>query len=219
MALSYKTSGIYRIRNLKNGKCYVGSASYLVQRKYRHFSSLEKNCHDNEHLQSAYNKYGKENFVFEILIYCDKESLLTLEALFIKGYCSYKREYGYNKREIPNSNIGMKMSKESSKKKSLSLKGRIITEEHRKKLSASNRGKKRSEEANRKNAEAKMGVFSGSKNPSAKINESLAYEIKKMLFDDFKCTEISVFLGIRVNIIYSIKYGKTWRNVTYASSE
>lgn len=219
MALSYKTSGIYRIRNLKNGKCYIGSASYLTQRKYRHFSSLEKNCHDNEHLQSAYNKYGKENFIFEILVYCDKESLLILEGLFIKSYRSYQREYGYNKREIPNSNIGMKMSKESRERKSLSLKGRIITEEHRKKISASNKGKKRSEEAKKKNSKAKTGVFSGSKNPSAKINEDLALEIKKMLSEGIGCKDISICLDVRINIIYSIKYGKTWRNVIYASSE
>lgn len=59
--------GIYRILNKINGGFYIGSAICFVDRKRDHFRDLEKNKHYNLHLQRAYNKYGADAFVFEIL--------------------------------------------------------------------------------------------------------------------------------------------------------
>ena len=53
-----KKSGIYQIRNLVNGKIYVGSSVNLETRKTPHYWELENNRHNNQHLQRAYNKYG-----------------------------------------------------------------------------------------------------------------------------------------------------------------
>ena len=60
-------SGIYKWVNLVNKKIYVGSSIYLSDRKYSHLICLKKNCHQNIHLQSAFNKYGEQNFKFEII--------------------------------------------------------------------------------------------------------------------------------------------------------
>jgi group I intron endonuclease len=62
-----KISGIYAIRHAETGKVYIGSSINIKQRWNAHKSALQKNIHDNEHLQNAWNKYGKEAFVFEIL--------------------------------------------------------------------------------------------------------------------------------------------------------
>ena len=74
-------SGIYQIRNMINGKRYVGSSVNLRDRKNEHFNDLEKNNHHSVYLQRAFNKYRADSFVFEILEYAPriKEVLLNLE--------------------------------------------------------------------------------------------------------------------------------------------
>lgn len=51
-------SGIYKILNTKNNKCYIGSAVRLTTRFNTHRSKLKLNYHPNKHLQAAYNKYS-----------------------------------------------------------------------------------------------------------------------------------------------------------------
>ena len=60
-------AGIYRIINSSNGKCYVGSSIDINRRRLEHFSALSHNRHVNNHLQNAYNKYGKDSFIFEVI--------------------------------------------------------------------------------------------------------------------------------------------------------
>lgn len=57
---------IYTIRNLRNGKFYVGSTKRPVKRKSDHWRTLRGNCHSNKHLQAAWNTYGEDAFVFAI---------------------------------------------------------------------------------------------------------------------------------------------------------
>ena len=73
-----KISGIYKIINKTNGKYYVGSSVNLSQRIYSHRSALNNSRHYNEHLQKAWNKYGKENFEFLII-----ESNISNDDLFL----------------------------------------------------------------------------------------------------------------------------------------
>lgn len=60
-------SGIYSITNKIDGKFYIGSSKNLHKRWMTHRSELRRNHHCNQHLQSAWNKYGEENFEFLIL--------------------------------------------------------------------------------------------------------------------------------------------------------
>ena len=60
-------SGIYLIKNMINGKGYVGSTVNLTNRKYQHFSQLKNNKHHSPHLQSSANKYGLKNFTYNII--------------------------------------------------------------------------------------------------------------------------------------------------------
>jgi len=53
-------------------------------RRIQHFSKLRCNKHVNQHLQNAWNKYGKESFEFEVLETVEidnniKETLLKRE--------------------------------------------------------------------------------------------------------------------------------------------
>ena len=90
-------SGIYKIVNLQTGKYYVGSTKDFKKRKQTHFSGLKNNYHPNKHLQNAYNKYGIDNFKFEIVEYVQEELLLDIEQSYIDDS---EKEYIYNKTYI-----------------------------------------------------------------------------------------------------------------------
>lgn len=87
---------IYSIINNKTKERYVGQTIDLERRKKEHFKDLESNKHLNKKLQSAWNKYGKDNFSFEYQKYdlANKDELNILEKAFIQQYDSYYN--GYN---------------------------------------------------------------------------------------------------------------------------
>ncbi len=58
---------IYQIRNILNGKIYVGSTwKPLRKRKSEHLTKLRTNKHSSPHLQNSFNKYGEDNFMFDL---------------------------------------------------------------------------------------------------------------------------------------------------------
>ena len=57
-------SGIYQIRNIANGKVYVGSAAKFSRRFNDHKRKLNNGRHHSIKLQNAWNKNGAESFVF-----------------------------------------------------------------------------------------------------------------------------------------------------------
>ena len=57
---------IYRIQNKITNDFYVGSSLHFKQREKQHLYNLKHNKHHSSYLQNAWNKYGEENFIFEI---------------------------------------------------------------------------------------------------------------------------------------------------------
>jgi group I intron endonuclease len=94
------TSGIYRILNNVNSKSYIGKSIRLYHRKYQHFVQLRSNRHQNSYLQYAFNKYGADNFSFEVLEICDENILGQREHYWIKHLDTNNRKKGYNLEEI-----------------------------------------------------------------------------------------------------------------------
>lgn len=89
-------SGIYSIINIRNNKIYVGSTKNIEMRKYSHFNTLRRNVHVNKYLQRAYNKYGKDSFMFTVIEYCSVDRLLEREIFWIIHYKSTDNLFGYN---------------------------------------------------------------------------------------------------------------------------
>jgi group I intron endonuclease len=100
-------SGIYQIRNLVNGKRYVGSAVNIRARWASHRYYLRSGKHHSDHLQSAWNKYGEDSFEFSVVEFCAREELLAREQFHIDCGCDY------NKSPTAGSPLGVKWSKEA----------------------------------------------------------------------------------------------------------
>lgn len=149
------SSGIYQIRNLMNGKKYIGSAVCFRQRWYVHKSSLRKNKHHSPHLQAAWNKHGEENFAFEIILECEVEELIDYEQLCLDDECPE-----YNICRIAGSMLGHKFSEEAKKRMSIARTGekrKPLSEEHKQKLRERNTGKIMPDDVRAKVAEAGRG--------------------------------------------------------------
>ncbi len=105
-------SGVYRIRNIVNQHCYIGSAVNIAQRWRSHLCALKNHKKAPPKLQNAWGKHGESAFSFEVIIYCDASDCLIEEQKAIDREKPY-----YNTRQIAESNIGVKWSEETNRKK------------------------------------------------------------------------------------------------------
>lgn len=87
-------SCIYGIKNLINGKYYIGQTYDKNYRWAHHKSDLRHNHHHSKHLQYAWNKYGENNFLFFIIEKCTCEKLDERESYWIRKLNTYND--GYN---------------------------------------------------------------------------------------------------------------------------
>jgi len=123
-------SGIYQIKFKLSDNIYIGSAVNLRVRKANHIHHLRKGTHHNSHLQNVWNKYGEENYEFQILITCHPEMCIWYEQQFLD---QWKPEYNIN--PTAGSQLGVKRSEKSRQKMSISAKNRPpISDETRKKI-------------------------------------------------------------------------------------
>lgn len=228
--MTINEKGIYSITNLINGKIYIGKTEESFKRRWwHHIACLNGNYHNNKHLQSSWNKYGQDNFEFEIIhVYNNEEDLNVVEIEFIEKFDSFNN--GYNLTKGGEGNVGMKhtteskskigeknrlnmtgkkMSEETKLKMSESAKGYIKSEEHRENLSKSLSGIVRSEETKDKCRKANQG----SNQPNSKYTEEMIYDIKVKLKNGYTAKQINEEYGISIGYVYSIKGNRRWSHV------
>lgn len=180
--------GVYKITNMVNKKVYIGQTDRLNEREREHFYRLERNEHHNQFLQKSYNKYGKENFIFEVLE--ESDNLNECELRWINSYGGINSELNYNLKDPTskewsnyvkvkqsktmlgenNPNYGNKWSEEQKEKLSKIKKGKTLedrigkerAELAKQKMSNSQKGRKHSEEVKEKIRQYNIGE----KNPS-----------------------------------------------------
>jgi len=157
-------SGIYQIKNLVNGKIYVGSAVNIRKRWSNHRHNLINGTHKNLHLQNAWNKYGVDDFEFSIIeLVVDKTQLIDREQFYLNVL-----KPDYNICPTANSRLGRHQSLETKQKIAEYRKGRCHSDITKFKISKSNKGKQSgnnhpmygkhfSEDTKKKMSEAKIG--------------------------------------------------------------
>lgn len=188
-----KLSGIYAIVNKINFKVYVGSAVDLKQRKWDHLKDLRKNRHYNSKLQNAWNKYGEENFVFDVLEFVEhKENLLNAEQFWIDFSNCVK--IGYNINPNACSRLGAIVSEETRKKIGDKSRGRFVSEETKKKLSELHTGKQVSQETRKKQSAAiknsEKAIAHRKRMSEARKGTKLSEETKKKISDALRKRKI-----------------------------
>tara|TARA_B100000902_G_scaffold202164_1_gene192673 strand:- start:2266 stop:2904 length:639 start_codon:yes stop_codon:yes gene_type:complete len=142
---------IYKLTS-PNNKSYIGQVVQFLKdgrkkgvrgRWLQHCGSARRNCKDGcVYLNRAIRKYKPENFTIEILIYCDIDKLDMYEKQFIDIYDTLTPN-GYNLQE---GGASGKHSKETCKKRSLSMKKMLKDPEKRliwRNAKLGKRGKKR----------------------------------------------------------------------------
>lgn len=88
-------SGIYKITNLENQKCYVGQAVNLADRWKQHIKrGVGADAPTRNKLYPAMMAIGVENFSFEVIEECDREQLDAREDYW-QDYFKAK-EFGYS---------------------------------------------------------------------------------------------------------------------------
>lgn len=164
-------SGIYCIRNLVNGKCYVGSSVRFDQRWSIHRLHLRRGIHHSPPLQYAWNKYGEASFKFEVIERVeDKSQLLVREQFYLD---TMVREY--NCSSTAGSRLGMRNSVASNLLRAESLN----KPEVRAKLGSGKRGVPHTEEHKAHMREMMTGRKTGPRlTPNAPISQETRQKMR-----------------------------------------
>lgn len=163
-----RRSGIYRIVCLVDGKSYIGQSVNVDARAIKHLRLLLLGKHFNLHLQNAFNLYGAQNFIIEVIELCDEILLTEREQFWID---SYGFENLYNICPAAGSPRGVVRSEEFKKKLSNTLSGKPPSDEWRQMISEANSGRIFSEEHRNKISQASKGRHH-SESVKSKISES-----------------------------------------------
>lgn len=131
-------ASVYEFRNLITGRRYVGSSIHSHVRWNRHIRELEQKRHGNPKLQNAWNKYGSDAFVFQVLETLEnatEEALRSLE----QNYLADAVATGYNLSLEATAPMGRrKHSKATRDKMSKSHTGLSNTPEANRKIGEAN---------------------------------------------------------------------------------
>lgn len=90
-----KICGVYKITNKANNKIYVGSSNNIKYRWSQHKTQLKNKTHKNSHLQRAWNLYGENSFIFEIIEECSPDVQFEREQYYLDSLNPFE-ERGYN---------------------------------------------------------------------------------------------------------------------------
>lgn len=149
-----RTSGIYVITNLKDGKRWVGQAMDMRERMYNHIGALRGGT-NSPYLQRAWNKHGAEAFEFSVLMKVPECCLNFWEEHFIELFQTWRRGKGYN---ISRKASGPPTISPEGRVKMAWMRGRRHSEETKAKIAASNTGRVHSEESRKKISQNTRGV-------------------------------------------------------------
>ncbi len=88
-------TGIYKITNIKNNMCYVGQAANIAERWRQHIKrGIGAEAPTRNKLYPAMSSFGVENFTFEIIEECNRDSLNDREDYWQDYF--HAKDFGYS---------------------------------------------------------------------------------------------------------------------------
>ena len=96
-----KVRGIYKVTNKINGKVYIGQSVDIGRRWREHMTAK-----DDIYFHKAIQKYGVENFEWEVIEQCKKSELDEREIYWIEYYDSFNKGYNCTRGGEGNSGEG-----------------------------------------------------------------------------------------------------------------
>lgn len=219
-----KNLGIYKITS-PSGKVYIGQSTEIDNR-WKYYSKVK--CKDQPKLYNSLKKYSWEKHMSEVIEECLIEQLDEKEIFYKQQFIN---EFGWNKAlfchlidgkggyksqetkdKISKANKGRKHSTESCLKKSMSLMGRIESEETKKLKSKSNMGVSRGKGI----PKSKEHILKTSKSLQKPI---LQYDLQGNFIKEWKGRiEVKKILNLDVNSCINKKAktsgGYIWRKKT-----
>jgi group I intron endonuclease len=220
---------VYKITNKKNGKVYIGESGNVRTRWKCHLSAA-KSIHrkDRKLIHKAIAKYGKDNFLFEIIEEYDTEiKALEREIFWISvlktNIYRYGDDAGYNQTDGGEGTSGIKFSDE--RRKELSKRyagekgpffGRKHTPENRKILSDA--AKLRVGPLNPffgKTQDSKtVDTYRGENNNQSKLTEKQALDMLNDYYTgNFSEMDLSKKYPITRATVHKILVGIRWKHI------
>ena len=212
---------MYVIRNTVNGKTYVGSTTVGLRRRLRHhWSALNRGAHRNSYLQNAWDKYGQQAFIAEVLE-LDPLDVVACEQLWMDAL-----QPAYNISRTADVVSGYRFTAEQRARVSAALKGKPKSAEHRaniwanrqvtdevRELMAANgrmgRGKPKTAEHR-----AKIGLPQrGSGNHQAKLTEDDVRDIKRRVVQGERGCDLAAEFKVSPACIRDIAKGRRWGHI------
>jgi group I intron endonuclease len=183
-----KKSGVYCFTNLINGRQYVGASNNIKRRHSEHISPKKRKL--KYAIYQAFNKYGLENFRFEVLEIVDDCTILFEKEIF--WIETLKPRYNHNKGGLGNLGMEVKESvksilrqkaktqwqaktdeqKQNQIKNNLTgrKKGYVMPEEQKQRLRELQIGKKWTESQREKTSAAQKISMKGNRNGNKQVS-------------------------------------------------
>lgn len=141
---------------------YIGRSVNPIARFAKHIKIAETYSEDSCQFQAIHRsikKYGKINFLFEIIDSCNENEIRDREIYWIQKLNTQNKSFGYN---LTSGGDGVvNPSIDSINKRIIKLRGKKHSQEHNNKISQAHKGKTLSQDTKDKISKSNSGINNG----------------------------------------------------------